>query len=341
MRLTLDILSDILRTLWAHKLRSFLTMFGIAWGVGSLLLLVGLGEGFRSGNQRNFDEIGRDIMFAFPGRAPVVRGSQESGRWYKLTYNDYLDVSRAPHVRAASPVLTRDDIRSVSDYTSGNGQVLGVEPQYHEIRYTPVLYGRWLNVMDESQKRQVAVIGPEIVHTLFPGRPVIGNSILLNGVRFEVIGQLAPIGRGDNVGDNARIYVPYSTMAMYFPQKWADHRDALGAIAYQPRVRAEHEIARQEVRVIIARNHGFDPSDVDSFEEWDSIRTSETVGKIFTAMDLFLGFVGIVTLALGAIGVINIMLISVTNARARSGCAKPWVPRIAASCSSSSPKERR
>ena len=322
MRLMLDILSDILRTLWAHKLRSFLTMFGIAWGVGSLLLLVGLGEGFRSGNQRNFDEIGRDIMFVFPGRAPIIRGSQESGRWYKLAYNDYLDVAKASHVRLASPVLTRDDIRSVSDYTSGNGQVLGVQPQYHEVRYTPIHSGRWLNVMDEAQKRQVAVIGPEIVHNLFPGRAVIGNSILLNGVRFEVVGQLAPIGRGDNVGDNARIYVPYSVMAMYFPQKWEDHRDALSAIAYQPRVREEHEIARQEVRVIIARNHGFDASDVDSFEEWDSIRTAETVGKIFTAMDMFLGFVGIVTLALGAIGVINIMLISVTERTREIGLRK-------------------
>lgn len=322
MRLMLDIIRDIFRTLWAHKLRSFLTMFGIAWGVGSLLLLVGLGEGFRSGNRRNFDEIGRDIMFVFPGRAPIVRGSQASGRWYKLTYNDYLDVRNAPHVRSASPVLTRDDIRSVSEYSSGNGQVLGVEPQYHEVRYTPVQYGRWLNVMDETQRRQVAVIGPEIVRTLFPGHPVLGNVILLNGVRFEVVGQLATIGRGDNVADNACIYVPYSIMAMYFPQKWQDHRDALGAIVYQPRVREEHEIARQEVRTIVARNHGFDASDVDSFEEWDSIRTSETVGKIFNAMDMFLGFVGVVTLALGAIGVINIMLISVTERTREIGLRK-------------------
>ena len=152
---------------------------------------------------------------------------------------------------------------------------------------------------------------------------MIGNSILLNGVRFRGgWATRAPIGRGDNVGDNARIYVPYSVMAMYFPQKWEDHRDALSAIAYQPRVREEHEIARQEVRVIIARNHGFDASDVDSFEEWDSIRTAETVGKIFTAMDMFLGFVGIVTLALGAIGVINIMLISVTERTREIGLRK-------------------
>jgi len=97
-----EILRQMLRTLWAHKLRSFLTMFGIAWGVGSLLLLVGLGEGFRSGNRRELNSLGEDIMFMFPGRAPAVAGNMSSGREYRLTYNDYLDIQReAPHVRAA------------------------------------------------------------------------------------------------------------------------------------------------------------------------------------------------------------------------------------------------
>ena len=92
MRLVADIFSQILRTLWAHKLRSFLTMFGIAWGIGSLLLLVGLGEGFRSGNKRGMAEFGKDIMFVFPGRAPVVQGSLRSARNYLLTYRDYFDI---------------------------------------------------------------------------------------------------------------------------------------------------------------------------------------------------------------------------------------------------------
>jgi putative ABC transport system permease protein len=322
MRLVVDIVGDIFRTLWAHKLRSFLTMFGIAWGVGSLLLLVGLGEGFRSGNQKNFDEIGRDIMFVFPWRTPTVRGSQASGRWYKLTYDDYMELLQAPHIRAASPMLSRDDIRSVSDYSSGNGQVIGIEPQFHDIRFTPIQYGCWINMVDEAQKRQVAIIGPEIVHTLFPGRPVLGSTLLLNGYRFEIVGQLATVGRGDNVGDNSKIYIPYTTMAMYFPLKWNDNKDALTAIAYQPRVREEHETAHHEMRAIIARNHGFDANDADSFEEWDSIRTSESVAKIFNAMDMFLGFVGMVTLALGAIGVINIMLVSVTERTREIGLRK-------------------
>jgi len=121
MRMVLDIFGQILRTLWAHKLRSFLTMFGIAWGVGSLLLLVGLGEGFRSGNKRELSQFGKDIMFIFPGRAPVVAGNMSSARNYLLTYQDYLDVRAAPHVRNASPVLARPDIRAVSEFASANG----------------------------------------------------------------------------------------------------------------------------------------------------------------------------------------------------------------------------
>src|SRR6516162_11684331 len=94
-----EILRQTLRTLWAHKLRSFLTMFGIAWAVGSLLLLVGVGEGFRSGNKRELAEFGKDIMFLFPGRAPAVRGNMSSARSYLLTYQDYMDIRFCPEVR--------------------------------------------------------------------------------------------------------------------------------------------------------------------------------------------------------------------------------------------------
>ncbi|HLW89171.1 MAG TPA: ABC transporter permease, partial [Terriglobales bacterium] len=92
MRVLLEIFAQTLRTLWAHKLRSFLTMFGIAWGVGSLLLLVGLGEGFRSGNRKQFDQIGENVLFIFGGRAPAMNGSFTSLRQYYLTYKDYQDV---------------------------------------------------------------------------------------------------------------------------------------------------------------------------------------------------------------------------------------------------------
>src|SRR5512146_2271435 len=121
MHLLAEIVRQSLQTLWAHKLRSFLTMFGIAWGVGSLLLLVGLGEGFRSGNKRELAEFGQDIMFIFPGRAPVVQGNMSSARSYLLTYKDYLDIrNEGPHVRNAAPVITRNDVRAASEFATAN-----------------------------------------------------------------------------------------------------------------------------------------------------------------------------------------------------------------------------
>src|ERR1700758_4387767 len=125
MRTVLDIFAQIIRNLWSHKLRSFLTMFGIAWGVGSLLLLVGVGEGFRSGNKRELAEFGKDIMFLFPGRAPAVKGNMSSARSYLLTYQDYTDIRRAPEVRNACPVISRNDLHEISEFSNSTGEVLG------------------------------------------------------------------------------------------------------------------------------------------------------------------------------------------------------------------------
>ena len=314
MRIVVDIFAQIFRTLGAHKLRSFLTMFGIAWGVGSLLLLVGLGEGFRSGNKRELAQYGKDIMFIYPGRAPAVQGSMNSARRYLLTYQDYADVRKeAPHVRNAAPVLIRTDVRAVSEFASANGELAGVEPQFSEIRYLPLKQGRWLNDLDESQRRNVIVLGDELVKNLFPGRPAVGASIILNDITFEVIGTVQRVGRGDDNSTNMRGYIPFRVMATLFPLKGENHENSISFINYQPRVTDEHLLAQDEVRKLVARNHGFDYRDKNAFEGWDTIQNSKAVGSIFDAMNMFLGAVGMVTLALGAIGVINIMLVTVSE----------------------------
>jgi putative ABC transport system permease protein len=323
MQTLIDIFAQIFATLWAHKLRSFLTMFGIAWGVGSLLLLVGLGEGFRTGNQRGLSEYGENIMFLYPGRAPAVAGSMNSARTYRLTYQDYLDIRReSPHIKAVTPVITTNDVHAVSEFATASGQLTGAEPQYNGIRFLPLKQGRWLNDLDEAQKRDVVVLGDEMTHNLFPGRPAMGSFILLNGHRFEVIGTLKRVGRGDDNSTNTRCYIPFQVMRSDFPLKGEEAFDAISFINYQPRIADEHLIAQDEARRIVARNHHFDFHDEDAFEGWDTVKQAQMMGTIFDAMNEFLGTVGLVTLALGAIGVVNIMLIAVTERTREIGLRK-------------------
>jgi len=252
-----------------------------------------------------------------------VAGSMNSARNYLLTYQDYVDIRKeAPHVRNAAPVLSRDDMHAVSEFASANGQIVGVEPQYSEIRFLPIKQGRWLNGLDDSQRRNVIILGDELTRNLFAGRPAQGAFILLNDVRFEVIGTLKRIGRGDDNLTNMRGYVPFQVMATNFPLKGENHQNSISLINYQPRVPAEHMLAREEVHKIIARNHGFDYHDDDAFENLDTVEQAEMMGKIFDAMNLFLGTVGIVTLVLGAIGVINIMLVAVSERTREIGLRK-------------------
>jgi putative ABC transport system permease protein len=322
VRMLLDIFAQIFRTLWAHKLRSCLTMFGIAWGVGSLLLLVGLGEGFRSGNKRQLAEFGKDVMFLYPGRAPAMTGSMNSARSYLVTYQDYLDIRAGTHIRNASPIISRDDVRAVSEFANANGEILGTEPQLNDISYLPIKQGRWLNQLDETQRRNVIVLGDQLVKNLFPGRPAVGAIVLLNGLRFEVVGVLEHIGRGNDTWLNIRSYVPFQVMATYFPLKGENHANSISYINYQPRITDEHLLAEEEVHKIVARNHGFDWRDENAFDGWDTIQESKMVGTIFDAMNMFLGTVGLVTLALGAIGVINIMLVTVSERTREIGLRK-------------------
>src|SRR5262249_7047895 len=191
-------------------------------------------------------------------RAPAAGASHLSSRQYYLNYQDYLDIRSSPLVRNAAPVIYRGDLRLVSEYGSSNGYVDGSEPQFYDIRHQPVDQGRWLSWTDEQQHNNVCVIGTEFVRLLFPGRPVVGNRLLINGVPFQVIGTIAKIGHGNNNDQNMRLVMPYTTMAMFFPMKGEGNANALKYVAYQPISRDQHAQARKVVHDIVARNHHFD-----------------------------------------------------------------------------------
>jgi putative ABC transport system permease protein len=318
-----DTLAQVFRAIAANKLRSFLTMFGIAWGVGSLLLLVGLGEGFRSGQKRNLARFGNDVVLMFNGTIPAVANQHTGMRPYQLTMRDLADIRSLADVRAATPELNRSDLYEVSQWANTSSHVMGTDTTYAAVRNIPMLEGRFISQSDIPDRRRIAVLGFKTANLLFPGRPRLGDTITINGTAFTVIGVVDKISRGDNDYDDRKVYVPISTMLELFPLKGDNiPDDALTSIQYQPAQKGEVIAAKAAVHRVIGHNHGFDVSMKDAFQEWDTVTEMKMVGAIFTAMDIFLGGVGIVTLGLGAVGIINIMLVSVTERTAEIGLRK-------------------
>jgi putative ABC transport system permease protein len=315
-----DTLGQVFQAIAANKLRSFLTMFGIAWGVGSLLVLVGLGEGFRSGQHKNFATLGNDLVMMWNSTIPAVANQHTGMRPYELTMGDAEAVRKLPELRAVTVELNRSDLYEVSQWSNTSSHVMGVEPNYTVVRFIPMGEGRFLDDADLENYRRVAVLGAKAGTLLFPGHPALGESITINGTAFTVVGQVGKISRGNNDYDDQKVYIPVTTMQELFALKGENiPRDALTSIQYQPTTKGEATAAIAAVHRVIAQRHGFDPALTDAFDEFDTIEEEKMVGAIFSGMDVFLGGVGIVTLALGAVG---IMLVSVTERTPEIGLRK-------------------
>jgi putative ABC transport system permease protein len=322
-----ELLIQTLSALWESKLRSFLTMFGIVWGITSVILLVGLGIGFSVDQREHLRTIGTDIAIIFGGKTGAQAGGYAAGRDIRLTVGDALAIQQqAPLVKTVSPEIRRT-VAEVSQWNAASRAVRGVWPEYQRFRSLKVEQGRLMTSQDEANGERVILLGSEANRQLFPGKPVIGMPLLVAGYNYTVIGVLENKKQNGSYGsgpDNTQLFVPYASMARDFPapEQPGIIRGFVNNIVVEPVSPDLHEKALAQVQRILAERHHFDPSDKEALWIWDTLEGSKFTERIFNVMTLFFGAVAILTLALGGIGVMNIMLVAVTERTREIGVRK-------------------
>jgi putative ABC transport system permease protein len=325
-------LSEIFRqavaTFRAHKLRTFLTMFGLVWGIASVILLVGLGRGFVVDQKKHMETLGKDLVIVWGGRTSTQVGGRAAGREIRLNVDDAeLIRDECYLVKNVSPELRRT-IPEVSQFNLANRGVVGMWPSYQDFRSLKVSEGRLITDDDEREGRRVLVLGSKAYRQLFPGQPAIGATVLVKSVPYSVVGVLAEKKQNSNYSgpDNDYLFAPYSAVSRDFPPPEKPGagitRGYLDDIVFEVGDPENHEAAVLQVRRAIGRVRHFDPTDKDALFIWDTMDGAKQLAKIFGVVTLFFGCVAVVTLCLGGIGVMNIMLVSVSERTREIGTRK-------------------
>ncbi len=319
-----DLLLDTLRTLWSHKLRTFLTLFGIAWGIISITLMVAAGEGLRVGQQKVAADFGKDIMIVFAGRTSMQAGGARAGRAIHWEDTDYLAVQKeATACRYVLPELGNDaPIRSL--YNSGSLTVAGSLPPFQEIRTIPIAEGRFYGWDDDAQGRRVAVLGSDAKKQLFATRPAVGETIHLGLFPYTVIGVMKAKDQDSSYDgfDVRKVFVPFSAMLRDFPNKPPHLPRSVDRLLVTPQSIEEDEACKWQVRRALGRLHNFDPHDKEAAAIWDTVQDTKAFRTMTDSMKYFLGAVGLVSLFLGGIGVMNVMLVAVKERTREIGVRK-------------------
>ena len=302
-----EILRQALAALRRSPLRSFLTLLGVAWGIVSVTLLVAYGVSLRGILMETFNSIGRSAVIAWPGQTSEQAGGERAGKVIRFERED------VEAVQQEATLVTRICMESVRGLpiTYGdrlaNVTVRGVCPEYGEMRNQVPAEGRWISGEDQSERRRVVFLGDKLRAKLFSGRPAVDETVTIAGLRFTVIGVLESKMQDSSYfsPDNQSAFIPYSTAGFLWDTRYA------GVLVFTPLAPQFEARAMEQVRAAIAKRQRFLADDKRAIRMFGREEFRPVMDGIAIGLQTLLTFIGCLTLAIGGIGVMNIMLVSV------------------------------
>lgn len=298
-----------------NRRRTTLTMLGMAWGIATVVMLLSYGNGFGQACANIFANFGTKLMIMAPGRSSMQAGGQKAGVPIRFTLDDIDTLTtNIPQIAQITPEADKQaniqyETRTFTFNVTGN------YPNVFSIRALKLAQGRFYNPQDETQHARVAVIGSEAKEKLFSGRGALGERIRIDGLSVEVIGILSPKMQGGDDNVNRVIYVPFTTMS--------DIKDThyLDSIWFNYETPA-YEDLEHAVRSVMAIEHKFNPIDRRAMYVFNLMQQIHQFEMITLGLKILLGFIGTLTLGIGGVGLMNIMLVSVTQRTREIGVEK-------------------
>jgi putative ABC transport system permease protein len=307
-----DLLAQAWDALKRNPTRSFLTMLGIGWGIVTVTLLISYGNGFRFVLVQGFEAFGKSAVIAWPGQTSEQAGGERAGKRIRFEAADVEVVRQeAPLVKhVCLETVNRPAVQYLE--RSASPAVRGVCAEYGEIRNEVPGEGRWISRDDYSERRRVAVLGGKIKQKLFSGRQAVGETISIAGVRFTVIGTMDNKLQLSNYfsSDDESIFIPYTAAAEVWNARYAS------VMVFMPVSPVFEQEAMKQVRQAVAKRQTFLPTDKRAIQMFGRQEFRPVIDGITIGLKVLLLFIGILTLGIGGVGVMNIMLVSV-NERVR------------------------
>jgi putative ABC transport system permease protein len=297
-----------------NRRRSLLTMLGMAWGIATVVLLLAYGTGFQRGLMVAFRTFGGNLVAVFNGRTSLQAGGSKAGTEIKMTVND-LDYLRAevPGIQRMSPEENKQSLIAYGA-RSTNYTVRGTYSSYQRIRNVEVAEGSFFGDQEDFTHTRVAVLGYDVKKKLFSGQNALGETVRIDGISYQVIGVLKHMIQDGDDNMNGMVYIPFSVMS---DLKNTFYLDGI-VFDYE----GDHEKVVKGVRQSLAFHHNFDPKDDRAVYVFDAVKDLADLQAITIGIKVLLGFIGMLTLGIGGVGLMNIMLVSVTQRTREIGVEK-------------------